>query len=71
MIDRYSIYAEGDPHESELIITADDTGEWVKFDDINEYLSAQVDCLLDIVLCGGSLTDVKNYLAKRIKGEGE
>jgi len=37
---RYFIFAEGDPHESELVVVADKSGEWVKFDDIKGLLNS-------------------------------
>lgn len=36
---RYDIWAEGDRHESELIVEQSESGEWVKFADVKESLS--------------------------------
>ena len=36
---RYNIWAEGDPHESELIIEENRLGKWVKFADLKDIKS--------------------------------
>jgi hypothetical protein len=34
MIDMYDIYAEGDPHESSLVVERSEHGEWMKREDV-------------------------------------